>query len=275
MVVLKKRLGRAAHSVLRNEGALRVVPLVHLALVFPAGATVLRPSRAPWPVRLTPLLILELADEGIQGALDHDRELTAHVAHQIARVLELFPQACACREVHAEALLGKRLDPRPRLGRRAVQAQTALLAFRRQRLHTIRHVRLWEPASQNLANARFRLSCGFLQELLMAFRRQSRREERQTRQMQPAIGQHLEHQWVPVRCARSGDGAMRGALAHPEAAYAEVEHRRVAAKQMQLARFDHREVRQQECRRFSPLAVGGQCAGLETAVRKLRQCGNQ
>ena len=93
--------------------------------------------------------------------------------------------------------------------------------------------------------------------------------------MQPAIGQHLEHQRVPVRRPRSGDGAMRGALAHPEAPHAEVEHRRVAAKQVQLARFDHREVRQQECRRFSPLAVGGQRAGPEIAIRKLRQRGNR
>ncbi len=91
----------------------------------------------------------------------------------------------------------------------------------------------------------------------MVFRRQVRREERQPRQMQPTVGQHLEHQRVPVRRPRSGDGAMRGALAHPEAAYAEVEHRRVAAKQVQLTRFDHREVRQQERRRFSPRGVGG------------------
>ncbi len=58
VVVLKKRFGRAAHAVLRDVGALRVVPLVHLALVFSRRAAVFGPPRAPRPVRLAPLLVL-------------------------------------------------------------------------------------------------------------------------------------------------------------------------------------------------------------------------
>ena len=89
VVVLKERARRTANARRRHVAALGSIAVVDLALVRTTWPSVLATPGASGAIGLAPLLVLELANQRVEGTFDDDLELPAHVAHQVLGVLEL------------------------------------------------------------------------------------------------------------------------------------------------------------------------------------------